>query len=338
MAFMNEISENFQKKTDMLVRKEVIIKLVLFSFLFLIVLVFLGESRRKYILSESRHAFSAAILEEKNLFISKVSFQYKAEYSPNNISAEEKKNWGDQYYLIQKDSCRYRLDSLFRQELMGRGLELQTAVSRTFNGKTIASCQPDFFEKATLLHEYTYRKDENNQSDIILRAYIYLPFYLLFDYKYFYILILVYVLGVFIYLYYKQMSGKKDANCVLQPQVSIPSSAIENDEVIQERNIVQTEWITVTGDYLWDAKNHILKSGEKKIILKGESLRYFQQFVVAEHFFLNYGDLHALYKNRGIEESKDCIYHTILQLRKELKIVDVKVESIRGVGYRLLFD
>ena len=51
----------------MLVRKEVIIKLVLFSFLFLIVLVFLGESRRKYILSESRHAFSVAILEEKNL-------------------------------------------------------------------------------------------------------------------------------------------------------------------------------------------------------------------------------------------------------------------------------
>lgn len=94
MVFMNEISENFQKKTDMLVRKEVIIKLVLFSFLFLIVLVFLGESRRKYILSESRHAFSTAILEEKNQFISKVSFQYKAEYSPNNISAEEKKNWG----------------------------------------------------------------------------------------------------------------------------------------------------------------------------------------------------------------------------------------------------
>lgn len=129
----------------MLVRKEIIIKLILFSFLFLIVLVFLGESRRKYILSESRHAFSAAVMEEKNLFIQEVSFQYKAEYSPNNISAEEKKNWGDQYYLIQKDSCRYRLDSLFRQELMGRGLELQTAVSRTFNGKTIASCQPDFF-------------------------------------------------------------------------------------------------------------------------------------------------------------------------------------------------
>ena len=88
MAFMNEISENFQKKTDMLVRKEVIIKLVLFSFLFLIVLVFLGESRKKYILSESRHAFSAAVMEEKNLFIQEVSFQYKAEYSPNNISAE----------------------------------------------------------------------------------------------------------------------------------------------------------------------------------------------------------------------------------------------------------
>mgnify|MGYP000615153560 CR=1 FL=1 len=93
-----------------------------------------------------------------------MSFQYKAEYSPNNISAEEKKNWGDQFYFIKEDSCCNRLDSLFRQELKGGGLELQTAVSRTFNGKTIASCQSDFFEKATLLHEYTYRKDENNNQ------------------------------------------------------------------------------------------------------------------------------------------------------------------------------
>lgn len=85
-------------------------------------------------------------------------------------------------------------------------------------------------------------------------------------------------------------------------------------------------------------KESYIEVWREKIILKGESLRYFQQFVVAEHFFLNYGDLHALYKNKDIEESKDCIYHTILQLRKELKIVDVKVESIRGVGYRLLFD
>lgn len=41
-------------------------------------------------------------------------------------------------------------------------------------------------------------------------------------------------------------------------------SMLENDDVIHVRNIVQTVWITVTGDCLWYAKNHIQKLGKKK--------------------------------------------------------------------------
>ena len=63
-------------------------------------------------------AFDAAMEEEKKLRIKKMSWNYDAKRSPNDISGEEKQEWHKQYFLILEDPNRHLLDSLFHTMLV----------------------------------------------------------------------------------------------------------------------------------------------------------------------------------------------------------------------------
>ena len=99
------------------------------------IILFSVIRKKENIIQKSQIAFYTAIGKEKKLFIQKVFINFDSQYSPDTIPASDKIEWANQLYLTMEDSCRHRLDSLFNDEMARQGLNLQTAITYTYQRK-----------------------------------------------------------------------------------------------------------------------------------------------------------------------------------------------------------
>lgn len=276
---------------------------------------------KENISDKSKIAFLSAIDKERKKFISKITFEYDSKYSPNSVSADDKIDWVYQFFLIMEDSCRHRLDSIFREEVKSQGLNLNTSISYTCSGKTINQAELKSLKGVRIIHEKIYRKDNQKENDITLKAYVYLPFTALIGNTTLYILFLLNIVGLAAYIYIRKTNRPKHF-------------LIETET----RTTNNTKWIIINKDLLWDENNCLLKKGEKIVILKGESLRFFNLFLKSESFFLKYKDIYNSYGLKSESpEFKDRIYHSVKELRKELTSFGMSIKAVRGMGYQLTF-
>ncbi len=283
--------------------------------------------RRKYIISESHRAFTQAILKEKELFIQKVKFQYDAQESPTPLlSAEEKKNWGDQYSLGMLDPQRYRLDSLFQRELEEHSLKIRTAIRYTVGGETTVTRPDSILSEFIPLQTLTFRRDNDKQSEIHLCAYIDIPVFALLNGWHSYLLLTISFIGI-VYYYYRKRKSE-----IIHPKE-------EEQVIIHPRTLVKSvTQIEIYKGYLWNKNAHILTHEEEQIELQGECLRFFLAFIQKEDYYLSHEDLGALYTDTNDPKAtKDRIYHTIDRLKKLLEKAGIQIISVRKNGYRLMF-
>lgn len=295
-----------------------------------IVIISINFNTTKMHISESaKRAFINAINKEKDLYISQINIQYHQKNSPNEILGEEKKNWSDQAYFIAKDSERNHLDSLFRYEMHKINKYTNTAIGYVYNGKKYNSSDDKFIRKAILVQEYKYRKDYNNKSDITLQAYIYTPTYrLLLNNIYTYIILAVMYIPIICYIIY---SRNKKENI---------SKEIKNEDgnIIKQRKYQSTKWVMIHNGYYWDNNHHTLRYNDTQVILSGNNIRIFRKFISKEDFFLSHTDIYKLYENTESVEAKDKAYHLIKSLKECIAILGINVVSIRGKGYKLVFN
>lgn len=78
-----------------------------------------------------------------------------------------------------QDSCRHRLDSIFRKEIENHGLNMKSSICCTYNGRTTNSIETKTINGTKIIHEKIYRKDYKHENDITLKAYVYLPLHVL---------------------------------------------------------------------------------------------------------------------------------------------------------------
>lgn len=304
-----------------------IIGLIIIYILFMLVIVSYSIVKNKRdIRDKSNIAFISAIEKERESFITNFNIRYNHEYSPDSVSVSEKIDWTLQAYLIMKDSCRYKLDSIFRKEIINHGLNLRSSISYTYNGKTTNSIKREIIEGTKIIHEKIYRKDYKKENDITLRAYVYLPLHVFIGNTTLHILILLNTIGLTVFILIKKYRKIQIKETVTHLEV-------------ETRTADDTKWIVLKNDIHWDEKNYIIKKGEKIIILRGESLKYFKLFIKNESFFLGYMDIYKSYGLKGEAlEYKDRIYHSIKELKKDLIYININIKSVRGKGYQLTFN
>lgn len=69
--------------------------------------------QKNEIVQQCQGSFQEALKKEKETFIIRKKFFYDVQKSSDNISADEKSNWCDQFFLLSEDPNRHRLDSIF---------------------------------------------------------------------------------------------------------------------------------------------------------------------------------------------------------------------------------
>ena len=303
-----------------------IIGLIILYMFFMLAIAFYSIMKNKgNIRDKSNIAFISAIEKERESFISNFNIRYNPKYSPDSVSASEKIDWTSQAYLIMQDSCRHKLDSIFRKEIANHGLNLKSSISCTYNGKTTNSIETKAIKGTKIIHEKIYRKDYKHENDITLKAYVYLPLHVLIGNATLYILIALNTIALTVFIFIKRYR-----------KVQIKEAVIPLE--VETRTTDNTKWKILNNDILWDEKNGIIKKGEKTINLKGESLKYFRLFIKNESFFLGHKEI---YKSYGLKdealEYKDRIYHAIKELKKDLICIDISIKSVREKGYQLTF-
>lgn len=106
-----------------------------------------------------------------------------------------------------------------------------------------------------------------------------------------------------------------------------------------EKTAINLQWMAVHTDIYWDNSNGTLIKGEQRIVLNGESLKFFRLLIKNEQFLLRY---EAMFKTYGFDEEttglKDRTYHAMRNLRKELIPIGIHIRTIRGIGYQLTFS
>ena len=315
-------SENFQIQyieKMKLNRIKLIGAVVIYLILMLGITLFSAMISKESIKNKSDIAFLTAIKREKALFRQDAFINLNS--STSTIPVEERIDWAAQLFLTVEDSCRHRLDSIFREEIKNRGMNLNTSISCTYKGKDISYAEPESLKGTKIIHEKVYRKDDKKENDITLKAYVYLPFNVLIGNTTLYVLFLLHIVGLIAYFYRKRTN--KPQYCPVKTEI---------------RTTDTTRWIIINDDLLWDENNSLLKKGEKTMILKGESLRFFRLFLKSEFFFLKHTDIYRSYGLKGeLPEFKDRIYHSIKGLKKDLTVFDINIKSIRGRGYQLTF-
>ena len=178
---------------------------------------------KENISDKSKIAFLSAIDKETKNFITQITFEYDSKYSPNSVSADDKMDWVYQFFLIMEDSCRHRLDSIFREEVKRQGFNLNTSISYTYNGKTISRGELKSLKGVRVIHEKIYRKDNKKENDITLKAYVYLPFNILIGNTTLYILLLLNIVGVAAYIYRRKTKMPK--HCLIETETRTTDNA-----------------------------------------------------------------------------------------------------------------
>lgn len=280
---------------------------------------------KENISDKSQIAFLAAIDKERKEFITNITIKYESKDSPDSVSANDKIDWSAQLFLTMEDSCRHRLDSIFREEIKGQGMNLNTSIGYTYKGKDISYAEQKPLKGIRITHEKIYRKDNKKENDITLKAYIYVPLLELIENTTLCILIVLSMIGLTVFIFIKRYS-KKQIQGTVTPVETVT------------RTTDKTRWIIINDDLLWDENNCLLKKGEKTMILKGESLKFFRLFLRSESFFLKHTDIYRAYGPKSeLSEVRGRIYHSIKELKKDLTPFGISIKSVRGRGYQLTF-
>lgn len=103
---------------------------------------------------------------------------------------------------------------------------------------------------------------------------------------------------------------------------------------------IKVEWTMLSKNIFFDEKHGVLKRNEKEIILTGDSLNYFRNFIRKENFMLTYQDiLQFVYDITTDEISKNNrsrISHGIDRLQNQLnEMGDLQIKLVRSQGYQL---
>ena len=276
--------------------------------------VFSFMNDRKVMRITAKDAFQEAIMREKKLYIDSFFFNYDESRSSDNISGAEKLEWAHQAVLTMDDSCRYRLDSLFRLELEAKQVPVLWSAVCCLRGKDTLSVSPKSrLQEKFLLDECVYRKNTVEANHITLRAYMQLSIAALLNQWYAY-LFLVWLIGLAVFYKYEKWKQKNTG---------------ESDNYLRLRE-----------DLFFDELNGVLKSGEQILQLKNLEKKYFCAFLQAEEHVLSFEYLLTYihdYKNIEVlqYEDKKRVYQEMNVLRKMLKDFGIEISSVPGTGYRM---
>lgn len=301
--------------------------LVIFTICYLILIfaiaLSVAISNKENLRHKGNTAFLTAIEKEKQSSVHNMTFHYDFHHS-DSVSTNDKINWGIQAYLIKKDPCRLKLDSIFREEIAHQGLPFYFSISCSHKGNTTNSMNSKTMKGTKFVLEKRFRKDSNKENDIILKAHVHIPLWVLIKNASLYVILSSSIIGLLTYIYIKKRNNR-------QPKTNIPP-------IQAERTSINLQWIVIHTNIYWDNTNGTLIKGTQKIVLKGESLKFFRLFIKSEQFLLKY---ETMYKTYGFNDEtsglKDRIYHTIKVLKNELKHTDIQIKTVRGIGYKLTF-
>lgn len=335
---------------------EIILAVVISLFITLLSLYWLKADflfQRKNLESTASHSFLKAIDAEKAIKLSgkEVSVAYKSYLSPDTISFIEKNNWCDQSFFIKHDSTRQTLDRLFRAELKKKGIAVQVGIRFLWKEKTVYS-NPDslFYQQATILPAVVYRLNEKPEGRCELQAYVKLPFLIVLKQMYsvgFLLLIIFIITGAFLYSRKNRAVGPLSVPTAVpevEEAVVIPVDEESNAPVV-ENTIIQliepdVAWTCLTEDLYFDEKLGVLKYKDQLIVMRNNRLLLFRIFLNAPHHYLNMTDIYEPILghkvNKATKSENDAIAATIKRLRNDLKPCPLKIENIRGNGYRLI--
>lgn len=219
--------------------------------------------QKNEIVQQCQGSFQEALKKEKETFIIRKKFFYDVQKSSDNISADEKSNWCDQFFLLSEDPNRHRLDSIFRQKLVENNLPITGFITCTI-GETYTI--PTHTE---LIKKEVYRKNKDKNQDIILKVYIDLPMIMLINRPYTYILLAVWLIcttGVAIY--FRRVKSYQ-RNIILRTHIQTLSDNPHN-------NTLQPTGKEISKGYYWDIQHVCLQHEGKKIKLKGLNLKYLE--------------------------------------------------------------
>lgn len=300
--------------------------------------------QRNNICLKSSYVFSEVLKKEKMLRIEQVIWQYDQRNSPNDITGEEKKEWFDQEYIFRRDSTRTLLDSLFRAALLEADIEAETAI-RCIRNTVVTNTSADsvFYEEAIPLKQFVYRVDEDPDKNIMLQAYIKLPFVTVWQYGY----LMWLVSGVTFLLLGGIFCGYKFGMNII-PEVKFTLSQQELQEMekqspsllIQNRTI---EWVRLSEDLSFNKEHGSLRyKGDTDIYLPRNLQKLFSLFITVEQLILTHENICTSVLARstkdGLSKSdRNAVASTIRHLRERLKPIPIiEIKQLSGVGYQML--
>lgn len=294
--------------------------------------------------------FIEAIQEEKSIYIKRlINGQVQSGPIDNNIPKHEKDEWIDQYYLIHTDPKREHLDSIYSSLLIKNGIQTEVEVLCTLGDKSTFTGSSDQLKKATALPSVSFTLNGEEKDRIVLYPYYVNIFW--YDLLVTPFSVLSFLCCSFICLiliwHIKKLKKQKD-EFSLKDDISVKSILNGNniDPVFAEKTMPKqpdsslSQKIHITGSYYWDVPNRTLYYKDKKVVLNGLMLSYFELFIQSETHTITYADILSLYGEQSqlSVTTKNKIYQSIGNLRKVLHELPLKIEAITNVGYRIHFN
>lgn len=290
------------------------------------------SEQQKICLNQCREVFDEAQSKDIQQNITSRYVKFDSDKSSNdflNVLA-----WGDQYFLIKEDSCRHHLDSIFQAELHQAGLPFQTAIRYTMTGKTTVSKPELNLSQMHLIEEKVYyKKDQSDEDAIWLQSYVSIPnSTLTIDGKKFKVGLGMVICSMLAWLVFL-LAGRKNWYVSADPVFAEKTMPKQPDSSLSQK-------IHITGNYYWNVQNRTLYYKDKKVVLNGLMLSYFELFIQSETHTITYADILSLYGEQSqlSVTTKNKIYQSIGNLKKVLHEMPLKIEAITNVGYRIHFN
>ena len=258
------------------------------------------SEQQKICLNQCREIFDKAQSKDIQLEITSRYVKFNSDKSSSNFL--DVLAWGDQYVITKRDSCRHHLDSIFQAELHQAGLPFQTAIRYTMTGKTTVSKPELNLSQMHLIEEKVYyKKDQSDEDAIWLQSYVSIPNSTL------------------------TIDGKKFKVGLGMVICSMLAWLV---------------FLLAGGNYYWNVQNRTLYYKDKKVVLNGLMLSYFELFIQSETHTITYADILSLYDEQSqlSVTTKNKIYQSIGNLKKVLHDLPLKIEAITNVGYRIHFN
>ena len=285
-----------------------------------------GRNQEQAILKNAKACFGEALQEEKKNSMTQVYMSYDA--SKTTYTLDDVLDWAAQATSIKKDSCRYGLDSIYHAKLTQAGYSVQTAISYTMNGRTTVS-KPNL----DLSHMYPIENKVYSMKHDTIRLQAYIPIAFMHTQKYkFSIGLGMVICSILAWLVFL-LAGRKNWYVSADPVFAEKTMPKQPDSSL-------SQMIHITGNYYWDVPNRTLYYKDKKVVLNGLMLSYFELFIQSETHTITYADILSLYGEQSqlSVTTKNKIYQSIGNLKKVLHEMPLKIEAITNVGYRIHFN